>query len=92
MTIIGIWKDKRDLYKIIKEEKPDKQKVEPLRVLAIKVNAPIPAEGGHTSFVDKISRNIHIVLQTEMMLQACIFAAVSAIVSCISVMLFLFFR
>ncbi|MCX5632533.1 MAG: hypothetical protein NTW93_02480 [Phycisphaerae bacterium] len=90
MTIIGIWKAKRELYRIIKEEKPDKQKVEPLRVLAIKLNAPIPLEGVQTALVDKISRNIHIVLQTEMMLQACIFAAASAIVSCISVMLFLF--
>ena len=97
MTNKEIKKAKQELYRILKEGDPDQQKVNKLRDLAGKLNAPIPVEGSWMAFVDKITRNIHIVLQTEEMFNACVFAkwsclwaAVAAIAACISVILFLF--
>lgn len=88
MTIIGIWKAKRELYEILLKMPGDynPNRTPPICSLAKRIGAPIAPEQ------NEVIRNIHIVLQTEMMLQACIFAAASAIVSCISVVLFLFFR
>jgi hypothetical protein len=93
MTIIEIWNAKRELYRVQKiTERP--QQLEPIQSLAKRIEAPIPPtmHDKQTEFINLIIHNIHIVLQTEMMLQACMFAAASAIVSCISVILFLFFR
>ena len=110
MTIIKIWKAKRELYEIQSIPEIFKQ-FEPIEALAKKVGAPIPniittrdevtntkasvkstaTLADSQGFINEIVRNIHFVLQTEMMLQACIFAMVSAIVSCISVVLVLFF-
>jgi hypothetical protein len=54
-----------------------KEKWEKLKVLAGKLHAPIPA-GLHDDFtidsINKITRNIHDSLQTEMMLNACVSA------------------
>jgi hypothetical protein len=60
-----------------------------LMSLAQKVIVPIPWElfSRGIEGENELIRNIHIVLQTEMMLQACIFSAVSA--DCLCVPLFL---
>jgi hypothetical protein len=94
MTNKEIEKFKQEWYRIMKEENPDLQKGEQLKALAGKLNAPIPVESLWAAFVDKITRNIHITLQTEEMFNACIFAkwsciyaAVAAIVACISIII-----
>ena len=92
MMIIGIWKAKRNLYGFQKLE--IKERYEKIGELANRIGAYIHTR--HTEsqddFTKEIVRNIHIVLQTELMLQACIYAAVASIASCVSVVLFLFFR
>ena len=93
MTIIEIWKAKRELYKIQKESET-KERYEKIVELANKVGAYIHTRGkkDQDEFIKEIIPKIHTVLQTEMMLKACIYAAVAAIASCVSVVLFLFFR
>jgi len=92
MMIIGIWKAKRNLYGFQKLE--IKERYEKIVDLAKRIGAYIHTR--HTEsqddFTKEIVRNIHIVLQTELMLQTCIFAAAAAFISLISVVLFLFFR
>lgn len=111
MTIIKIWKAKRELYEI--QSIPEiSEQFKLIKDLAKKVGAPIPPTiatrdevvstkasvkstatlADPKELINEIVRNIHIVLQTEMMLQACIFAAMSAVVACISVILVLFSR
>jgi len=92
MTIIEIWKVKRKLYEIQKIVVGSEQRAKELKSLAQKVIAPIPWElfSRGVEGENELIRNIHIVLQTEMMLQACIFSAVSAVVAFISVVLVLF--
>ena len=93
MTIIKIWKAKRELYKIQGEAKI-KERYEKIKDLANSIGAYIHTRGSKTQeqFIEETIPNIHIVLQTEMMLQACIFAAVAAFMSLISVVLFLLLR
>ena len=93
MTIIGIWKAKRNLYRF-QRECEIKKRYEKVDDLANRIGAYIHIR--HTEsqdeFVKEIISKIHIVLQTEMMLQACVFAAAAAFFSFISIVLFLFFR
>jgi len=91
MTIIGIWNAKRELYKIQRIEN-DENKWKQSIVLAEKLTAPVPVGLNIREKINAITQNIHIVLQTEMMLQACIFAAASAFFSFISVVLYLYLR
>ena len=93
MTIIEIWKAKRDLYKI-QGKTEIKEKYENIVKLANRVGAfmHIRHTESQETFTKKIIAKIHVVLQTEMMLQACIFAAASAFISLISVVLLLFFK
>jgi hypothetical protein len=108
MTNREIEKSKQELCDI-QRISDIKKKWEKLKVLAEKINAPIPP-GLHEVFtidsINEITRNIHDSLQTEMMLSACIsaeqssikakwaciWAAVAAIATCISVGLLLFLR
>jgi len=93
MTIIKIWKAKRELYKI-QGEADIKEQYEKIKNLANSIGAYIHTRNTKTQdqFIEETIPNIHIVLQTEMMLQACIFAAVAAFMSLISVVLFLLLR
>ena len=105
MTNREIEKNKQELYEIQRIPERTKQ-LEPIRTLAKRVNAPIPLmpsdmhrEDSEIDFINEITRNIHTVLQSEMMFNACtsakrscFWAAVAAIVACISVILVLFCR
>jgi hypothetical protein len=96
MTNADIEKKKQQLYNILKKG-CTKEVLNELRDLAHSINAPVPAsyDQGHTmEDINAITRNIHITLQTEEMFNACVFAkwsclfaAVAAIVACISVIL-----
>ena len=74
MTNEEIKEAKQKLYRIMNEVMPGPQQVEQLKALAVKINAPIPVKSQPSDFIDKIIRNIHIVLQTEEMFNACISA------------------
>lgn len=91
MCLIRIVAAKRELYKIQREEE-DEKKWKQLVGLAGKLNAPIPVGNITREKIVAITQNIHIVLQTEIMFKACVLAAVSAIMSFISVVLFLFLK
>lgn len=91
MTLKEIKKIKQELYEILKKETTSHKKFEQLRDLAGKTNAPIPP-GIHSDFpidaINAITHNIHNILQTEMMFNACtsakrscMWAAIAAIVS-----------
>jgi hypothetical protein len=100
MTNREIEKNKQELYEIQRIPERSKQ-LEPIQTLAKRVNAPIPLmppdmrrADSEIYFINEITRNIHIVLQTEEMFNACIFAkwscfwaAVAATVACISVVI-----
>jgi hypothetical protein len=73
MTNIEIEKAKIDLDEISKIEN-ERGKWDQLVALAQKLNAPIPPRSILSDGINAITRNIHIVLQTEMMLNACISA------------------
>jgi hypothetical protein len=100
MTNKEIEKFKQELYEIQRiSESP--QQLEPIKALAKRIGAPIPhwlTERGQPEFINEIIRHIHIVLQTEEMFNACVFAkwsclfaAIAAIAACISIVLVLFF-
>ena len=93
MLIIGIWNTKRKLYKFQREPEM-KGRYEKIEALAKKIGAYLHNRhiDDQDQYIKEIVPQIHIVLQTEMMLQACIFAAIAAFMSFISVMLFLFLR
>ena len=93
MKIIEIWNAKRKLYKFQRETEIKKQ-YEKIVDLANRIGAYLHIRHTQTQeqYIKEIIPKIHIVLQTEMMLQACIFAAVAAFMSLISVVLFLFLR
>lgn len=90
-----IKKVKQELRDI--QKKPSAEQLEPIQALARRIGAPIPKwykERGQQEFINEIIRNIHIVLQSEMMLSACSFAkwscfgaAMAALAACISVVL-----
>ena len=95
MTNRKIRKIKRELYEIQTRPRGD-GKLERIRTLAKSVLAPIPdaAKKTQKDLVDALIRNIHMVLQTEMMLNACIsakrscfWAAIAAIAACFSIIL-----
>ena len=88
---------KQKLYEILNKECRNAERWDQLVALAQELNAPVPS-GLHSEFptdsINAITLNIHTVLQTEMMLNACVsakrscfWAAVAAIVACISVIL-----
>jgi hypothetical protein len=93
-----IEKTKQDVYEI--QKKPDsRQQLEPIQDVAKRIGAPllVPHSEEQKHFINETIHNIHIVLQTEMMFNACIFAkrscfwaAIAAIAACISVILVLF--
>lgn len=91
MTNREIRKAKQKLYKILNDENSNTKRWNQLVVLAKELNAPVPA-GQHVQFpidsINAITPNIHTVLQTEMMLDACVsakrscrWAAIAAIIS-----------
>ena len=99
MTNREIREAKQKLYEILNEECSNTKRWEQLAVLAQELNAPVPA-GLHSQFpidsINAITRNIHTVLQTDMMLNACIaakrscfLAAIAAIAACISIVVML---
>jgi hypothetical protein len=98
MTNKEIEKIKQEVYEI--QKIPDsRQQLEPIKALAERIGALIPVHPSEEQkkFIYETIHNINTVLQTEMMLNACIFtkrscfgAAVASIASCISVVLILF--
>ena len=101
MTNREIKKAKQKLYEINNKECTPDERWSQLLALAKEVNAPVPT--GHSQSridaVNAINRNIHTVLQTEMMLNACVsakescelakqacrWAAIAAIADCIGI-------
>jgi len=77
MTNEEIEKYKQELYEIQRIE-VDKKKLEQLIVLAEELNAPAPAGTNIRESINTITQNIHIVLQTETMLNACVSAEQSS--------------
>jgi hypothetical protein len=98
MTNKEIEKIKQEVYKI--QRIPDsRQQLEPIKALAERIGALMPVHPSEEQkkFIYETIHNIHTVLQTEMMFNACTFAkrccfcaAVAAITPCISVVLVLF--
>ena len=89
MTNREIKKHKKELYSIGKQK--DQQK---LISLAARIGAPLRGITNKSQFIDDTTRSIHMVLQTETMLNACgsakwscLWAAIAATVACISVVL-----
>jgi hypothetical protein len=101
MTNKEIKKIKQEVCEI-QTKSPSKELSERIIQLAKEIGASLPhwAAGGDSdqrNIINQTSQNVHIVLQTEMMFNACIFAqrscfwaAIAAIASCISVLLVLF--
>jgi len=75
MTNKEIEKIKQELYEIQRTSEKSKQ-LEPIEFLAKRIEAPIPPylHDKLTELINEIIRNIHIVLQTETMLNACVSA------------------
>jgi hypothetical protein len=100
MTHREIEKIKQELYDI--QRLPDSpQQLEPIKRLAGRIPACLPVHPSEEQkdFINETIHNIHIVLQSEMMFNACIFAkrscfwaAVAAVVSLVSVLMVLFLR
>jgi hypothetical protein len=98
MTNKEIEKIKQEVYEIQKVT-DSRQQLEPIKAVAERIGARLPVHSSEEQkhFISETIHNIHIVLQTEMMFNACIFAkrscfwaAIAAIASCISVLLVLF--
>lgn len=86
------------------------EKVESLMALAKSIGAPIPPTSlplsppkldlpSYDNFINEIVHNIHIVLQTETMFNACVFAkwscicaAVASIAACVSIIVMLYIK
>ena len=77
MTNKELKQAKQKLCDILKEEGNNRARWAKLRSLAGELNAPVPS-GLHDAFpidsINAITKNIHTMLQTEMMLNACISA------------------
>jgi len=105
MTNREIRNAKQRLYEVLNKEcKNEVERCDQVRALAEELNAFVPP-GIHVKFprdsINAITKNIHTVLQTEMMLNACAsaeassdlakrsckWAAIAAIAACISVIL-----
>ena len=90
-----IKKYKQELYRIGKLEQKDQ--LEPIKALASEIGAPLyggQGQLGQPEYINYAKRSIHMVLQTDMMLNACgsakwscFWAAIAATVACISVLL-----
>ncbi|MCJ7730183.1 MAG: hypothetical protein MUO27_09950 [Sedimentisphaerales bacterium] len=95
-------KANKDKLHNIQTQTPSQEQTTQIIALAEETGASIPhwivgGDSNSRNIINEISSNIHIVLQTEMMFNACIFAkrscfwaAIAAIASCISVLLVLF--
>jgi hypothetical protein len=90
----------KNLKKILSEieKAPISAGCEELAKIMQKVEMPMPT-AGMDSIKDKCVKSLHAAIQTEMMIKSCIsakwscfWAAVAAIVACISVVLVLFCR
>jgi hypothetical protein len=88
----------KELRKILSEieKAPISAGCEELRKIMQKAETSMPV-AGMDSIKDKCIKSLHTAIQTEMMIKSCIsakwscfWAAVAAIVACISVVLFLF--
>jgi hypothetical protein len=77
MTNEEIEKYKQELYEIQRIES-DENKWKQLIVLADKLTAPAPVGLNIREKINAITQNIHIVLQTETMLNACVSAEQSS--------------
>ena len=93
MTNRKIKEHKNEVYRIV-NEKDRKERQRLIIALANKIGAPLRGQTTAPQFIDDTIRSIHIVLQTEMMLNACgsakwscLWAAIAATVACISVVL-----
>jgi len=87
----------------IQKKPAESETLNSVKELAKEIGAPVPptlaGEPAKTrTLIDESLRNIRFVLQTEMMLNACVFAkrscfyaAIAAIAACISVLLVLFY-
>lgn len=80
------------------EKAPISAGCEELKKIMQKVEASMP-EAGIDSIKDKCIKSLHSAIQTEMMINSCTYAkwscfcaAIAAIASCISVILFLLYR
>ena len=78
----------------ILDQKDQKDRTRLIANLANEIGAPVRGAGNISQFIDDAARSIHMVLQTETMLSACssakwscFWAAIAAIVACISVSL-----
>lgn len=81
MTNKEIEQVKQEVFEIQKK-KPMSEQLEPMQAVANRIGAPIPV--GYTQktqaeFICDVFRNIHVVLQTETMVNACISAKRSCI-------------
>lgn len=92
--------DVKELKKVLSdiEKAPISAGCEELKKIMQKAEASMP-EVGMDSIKDKCIKGLHAAIQTEMMIKSCTYAkwscfwaAVAAIVSCISVILLLFCR
>lgn len=103
MTNKEIEKAKQKLNEIMNKKCSNNERWNQLVTLAQEINAPVPTgfQQNPIDSINAINRNIHTVLQTEMMLNACVsaetssdlakrscrWAAIAAIAACISVVL-----
>lgn len=88
-----IKKHKKEVCSIV-NEKDQKEQQKLIIALANKIGVPLRGITNASQFIDDTTHSIHMVLQTETMLNACSFAkwscfwaAIAATVACISVVL-----
>ena len=95
MTNKQIEQAEKELYKILREDINDEKRCDKLHSFAVKINATVPPgqlKKYTQDYINAITSNIHTVLQTEMMLNACNYsklackwAAIAATVAAIGV-------